>query len=141
MVGVLKLQRLKGWMLYTMKLVSTAGLRGAGLRPAECHQESQTTCVGRKRISEVLMRTALFCLFWAVLTSSTVFAQQEPPRPQSPPAAPPAETKTAETKPKPPEPEGPPARPGPSVDPARLAAPTPADVTRCTGPLDDKSSA
>jgi polysaccharide export outer membrane protein len=85
------------------------------------------------------MSTALSC-FLAVLISSQAIAQQEPPKPsQTTPPITPAEAKPVEVKPKPVENLVPPARTSPGVDPARMAAPKPADTRKAGGPVDDNT--
>jgi polysaccharide export outer membrane protein len=84
------------------------------------------------------MRTALFCVFFAVLISSRAIAQQEPPKPPANPASP-AEAKVAEPKPNPAQGGVPAAGGTPTVDPASLAAPKPGDAKKPNGMVDDKS--
>jgi polysaccharide export outer membrane protein len=68
-------------MLYTMKTVSAAGRAFWVSAQSSRYHESQTTCCGQYDVFEVHMRTALFCVYCAVLISPGIFAQQDPPRP------------------------------------------------------------
>src|ERR1043165_5936580 len=101
------------------------------------------------------MRTALFCVLFAVQISPGAMAQQEPPKPpaSTPAAEQPkpeakspavAEAKPAEKEaksegnPKPVDPEAA-GRNSPSIDPARMAPPKAADVNKPGGPVDDNT--
>ena len=110
------------------------------------------------------MRTALFCVYCAVLITPGIFAQENPPRPPGatplvpgseaklPPDAKPAETKlppdpkpAADTKlpadAKPGDTKAPVESPTtpPGIDPARMAPPKAADASKPGGPVDDSS--